>query len=359
MKEQYLSYLLDKMSLKEKIGQMLFIDYRDTYRMTVDLEKVLTTYSPGGFIIFNSNLSSYNGTSKLLRDIRNIGDIHPIIAADQEGGRVQKLSKVGFTNIPAMLNVVNTMSEEKIFELAKNVGKELREFGVDMDMAPVLDVVTDYNSSIIGSRSFGSDPERVKRLSMLFAKGLKEENIMTVGKHFPGHGAVSGDTHKELLTIEKDLNQLKEFDLIPFAEAINQNIPGIMIGHLAVPKVTGDNTPATLSKVLISDLLKKDLGHKGLVVTDSLKMWAVTNNYHEDEIYLRCVQAGNDMLLMPQNINVAFDTIYNAVNDGLITEDRINDAVYRILSAKFDYGFFNKDYQEYLKTHNDNKTFTK
>ncbi|MBR4351326.1 MAG: glycoside hydrolase family 3 protein [Bacilli bacterium] len=353
MKEEFLKQKLDRMSLQNKLGQMLFIDYRDTKEMTVDLEKVLTKYSPGGFIVFRSNMSDYNTMSRFLHDIKDMGEVKPIIAADHEGGRVQKLADVGLTRLPSALEIAGTMSEEEIFELAKKVGEELKTFGVDMDMAPVLDIVTNPETSRgIGDRSFGPNPEVVKRLSMAFAKGLKEGNVMAVGKHFPGHGAVSGNTHIDLQSIEKDLNELRAFDLIPFVEAINQKLPGIMIGHLAVPKVTGNNTPAPMSQFLISDLLKKDLGHEGIVVTDSLKMGALAKNFTEREIYLRCAEAGNDMLLMPQNINVAYETLYNAVNDGLITMDRIDDAVYRILSIKFDYGFFDNEYKEFVNSHN-------
>ncbi len=351
MKEQFLLDKLSKMSLQTKIGQMLLIDYRneDGFKMTVDLEKVLTTYSPGGFILFRSNLSDYKNTQKLLHSIKEIGDISPFIAADHEGGIVQKLSDVGLTRIPSMEEVAKTMSEEDVFNLGKKMGEELKSIGVDMDMAPVLDVLSNPNNVGIQSRSFGSDPEVVKRLSMAIANGLKEEKVISVGKHFPGHGGVITNSHEDLPVIDKNLEELKVLELIPFIEAIKQNVPGIMVGHLAVPKVTGDKTPASLSKVLVNDILRDDLGYNGLSLPDALKrMGALTKYFDEREIYLRCINAGNDMLLMPQNINIAYDTIYRAVNEGTITEERINEAVYRILSTKFDYGFFDKEYNEYV-----------
>lgn len=253
-----------------------------------------------------------------------------------------------------MRDVGKNMTEEEVFKLGKLMGYELKNFGIDMDMAPVLDVLSNPNLSFLASRSFGSDPELVKRYSMAIANGLKSENIIPIGKHFPGHGGVIANSHEDLPTIDKDLEELKALELIPFVEAIKQNLPGMMVGHLAVPKITRDNTPASLSGVLVNDILRKDLGYNGLVMPDALKrMGALTKYFDEREIYLRCIQAGNDMLLMPQNINVAYDTLYEAVNEGKITEDRVNAAVYRILSLKFDYGFFDKEYSEYLKTHQD------
>ena len=353
MKERFILDKLNKMSLQTKIGQMIMIDYRDTLEMTVDLEKVLTTYSPGGFIVFRSNVGDLKQTRKLLSDIKEMGDISPIISVDQEGGRVQRLKEsVGIEPIPPMEEIGKTKSEEEVFLLGKKMGEELKNIGVDMDMAPVLDVFSNPENRVIGDRSFGSNPERVKTLSMALANGLKESNVIAVGKHFPGHGDTFKDSHVDLPIVQKNLEELKRLELVPFVEAIKEEIPGLMIGHLAVPKITGDNSPATLSKVLISDLLRGKLGYDGLVIPDSLKMKALSNYFTENEIYLRCVKAGNDMLLMPQNINVAYDTIYRAVNDGVIDESKIDDAVYRILSLKFDYGFFDKEYNEYVNSHN-------
>jgi beta-N-acetylhexosaminidase len=353
MKEQFLVDKISKMSLQNKLGQMIMIDYRDTLEMTVDLEKVLTTYSPGGFIVFKSNVGDLKQTRKLLSDIKEMGDISPIISVDQEGGRVQRLKEsVGIETIPPMGEIGKTKSPEEVFLLGKKMGEELKSIGVDMDMAPVLDVLSNPEN-VIGDRAFGTDPERVKSLALSLANGLKESNVIAVGKHFPGHGDTFKDSHVDLPIVQKNLEELKALELIPFIEAIKKNIPGIMVGHLAVPKITGDNSPASISRVLVTELLRDKLGYDGLVMPDSLKMKALSNYFTESEIYLRCVNSGNDMLLMPQNINVAYDTLYEAVNEGKITEDRVNAAVYRILSLKFDYGFFDKEYSEYLKTHQD------
>ena len=348
MKEKFILEKISGMTLSEKIGQMIMIDYRDTTEMTVELEKILTTYAPGGFILFRSNVDSFDQTKKLLSEIKSTGDIPLTISTDQEGGRVQRLkSNVGFDEIPPMLEVGSRMSEEEIFDLGRKIGAELKSIGVDMDMAPVLDIFSNPENKVISDRSFGTDSEIVKRLSMALAHGLKEEQIMAVGKHFPGHGDTFKDSHVDLPIVQKDLEELKRLELVPFIEAVHQKLPGIMIGHLAVPKITGDNSPASLSGVMINELLKKDIGYEGLIIPDSLKMKALSNYFTSEEIYLRCVNAGNDILLMPQDISIAFKTIYDAVNDGKISEERIDESVIKILSTKFDYGFFTKEYEEY------------
>jgi len=351
VKDNFLLEKISRLTLSEKIKQMIMIDYRDTTEMNVELEKVLTQYSPGGFILFRSNIDNFNQTKKLLTEIKATGEIPLTISTDQEGGRVQRIgNNVGFDKISPMLNVGSTMSEEEVFDLGKKIGSELKSIGVDMDMAPVLDIFSNQENKVISDRSFGRDSEIVKKLSMAFAYGLKEEQIIAVGKHFPGHGDTLKDSHVDLPIVQKDLEELKNLELIPFIEAIHQKLPGIMIGHLAVPKITGDNSPASLSSVMINNLLKKDLGYEGLVIPDSLKMKALSKYFSNEEIYLRCINAGNDILLMPQDVSVAFKTIYNAVNDGKISEERIDESVFKILSTKFDYGFFTKEFEEYSKS---------
>ena len=349
MKEEFLINKLTNMSLKEKIGQMIMIDYRDTLEMNVELDDILNKYSPGGFILFKSNIQNYNQTKKLLSDIKQSSDIPVMVSADQEGGRVQRLDeRVGFDTIPPMGEIGITMNEEEVFNLGKKMGEELKNIGVDMDMAPVLDVFSNPENRVIADRAFGTNSDIVKRLAMALSKGLQEEKIIPVGKHFPGHGDTLKDSHVDLPIITKDLEELKRLELVPFVEAIDKKIPGLMIGHLAVPKITGDNNPASLSKVMINDLLRKDLGYEGLVMPDSLKMKALSNHFTNKEIYLRCIGSGNDIMLMPQNINEAFNTIYDAVNDGVIKEEQINNSVYRILSTKFDIGFFDKELNEFI-----------
>ena len=350
MKEKFLAYKLKNMSLSDKIGQMIMIDYRDVTEMTVKLENILTKYNPGGFILFKSNITTFNQTKQFLNDIKNATNIKSIISVDQEGGRVQRLDeRVGFNKYPPMSEIGKTMNESIAFELGSKMGTELRTIGVDMDMAPVLDIFSNPQNKVIGDRAFSTNSEIVKKMALSYADGLKKENIIAVGKHFPGHGDTSKDSHIDLPVIEKDLETLKQLELIPFIEAVNKKLPGLMVAHIAVPKITKDTIPSSLSKIMINDLLRNDMKYKGLIMPDSLKMKALTSYFKNEDIYLRCIDAGNDFLLMPQNIKEAYEIIYRKVNEGIISEERIEQSVYKILSTKFDYGFFVNEYQEFLK----------
>jgi len=350
MVDEFINNLLNNMSLWEKIGQMVMIDYRNITRMTKEFENLLIKYNPGGFILFKSNIDNYKQTNILLNDIKEIGDIKPIIAVDQEGGSVQRLDeRVGFDKYPAMRELGLFNDCEKVFQLGFKMGSELRELGIDMNMAPVLDIFSNIENSVIGDRAFGSNPKIVSEMALVYAEGLREANILAVGKHFPGHGETLIDSHIDLPVLSKTLDELKLLELIPFKEAINKKIPGIMIGHIAVPKVTNEIIPASLSKVLINDLLRKNMGYQGIIMTDSLKMKALTKYFMDEEIYLKSVLAGNDMLVMPENIRKIYEVIYWAVNNGDISEEMINESVFRILKMKFDRGFFNIEYNKYLK----------
>ena len=179
-------------------------------------------------------------------------------------------------------------------------------------------------------------------MGIAFSKGLKHSRVIPVGKHFPGHGDTTVDSHIDLPIIYKTYEELKKFELVPFLEAIKNNLDVIMLGHLAVPFITHDMLPASLSPIMIQDILRKDLQFQGIILTDSVKMKALTNYFSEEEIYLRVICSGNDMILMPQNIDLAFHTIFQAVLQGKIRKQELDCSVKRILAIKYDYGLFTK-----------------
>ena len=255
-----------------------------------------------------------------------------------------------------MSEIGKTMDVDTATLIGMKMGAELKTIGIDMDMAPILDVFSNPENHVIGDRAFGAESDVVAKMALAYAEGLKKEKIMAVGKHFPGHGDTAKDSHIDLPIVERELEQLRQLELIPFIEAVKKKMPGLMIGHIAVPRVTRDMMPASLSRVMINDLLRKDIGYDGLVISDSLKMKALTKYFTNEDIYLRCVVAGCDMLLMPQDITQAYETIYKNVNEGIIPEERIDRSVYRILKLKFEYGFLDKEYQEFLEFNEIKKT---
>ena len=336
---------IDEMSLEEKIGQLLIISYRKD-DIKEKLPTILEEVKPGGFILFSENITTYDDTINLIKSIKNSNDIPLFIGIDEEGGNVQRLKNLKdykTSDIPYM-SYVKTINDA--YNLGKVIAEELRVFGINLDFAPVIDCNWDNPKSVIGKRAFEGDYTTVAKLGVSLAKGLKNNKVIPTYKHFPNHGATATDSHQDLPVINKTEEELLNNDLIPYQEAIKNNADMIMIGHLALPKITKDYTPASLSYEIITNLLKKKLGFKGLVVTDALNMQALTKNYSEKEILIKAINAGADLLLMPEDPVNAVKIIKEAVNGGLISEERINESVKKILSLKD--STIKNNYNEYL-----------
>lgn len=318
--------LLSQMSKEEKIMQMIICEIKN--------DGVLPSPVPSGVILFDENFTTAQKTSQFISSLSQQSEIPLIISTDQEGGKVQRLSALSFpkaTYIPDMYALGKTND----MQLAKSVGevmaKEMRSLSINLTFAPVLDVYSNKNT-VIAHRSFGENPHTVSLMSENLADGLLQNGIMPCFKHFPGHGDTDKDSHISLPIINKTKDELYKTELIPFENAIENNAQIIMIGHIALPKITGNTTPATLSKEIITDLLKNEMGFEGIVITDALNMGALTKNYSQEDIYKMAVEAGNDILLMPQDISLAVKTIEENFND-----ERIDQSVKKILYFKLKY----------------------
>ncbi len=321
---------LKNMSLEEKIAQMLVLYYDDEI-VDETLENIIKTYSPGGFIINTTNLSSLEGAKKYVSDIKKLSKITPIIAIDEEGGTVDRISSLNeASTFPDMKDLGNTKNEELAYKLGKAIAEELRVIGVNVNFAPVLDIDNAKEDSFMKYRSLSSDKEIVSKLGIKFASALEDNNVIATYKHFPGHGDTSTDSHTEMPVINKTLEELMDNELVPFKNAINNNAKLIMVGHINIPSLSKE--PATLSKEIVTDLLKDKLGYKGLVITDALNMGAITNIYSEKDIYIKSIEAGCDILLMPTSSKSAISIIKEN-----ISEERINESVRKILLFKYKY----------------------
>lgn len=340
--------VLENMTLDEKIGQMMIIYYRAA-SMDSTLKSALETVQPGGFILFAENMSSYDGTLKLIKGIKASSKIPMFMSIDEEGGKVQRLLKLQgkeVSNVPSMYDVGLKNDTELTYQVGKLLAEELKVFGINMDFAPVIDVYSNPDNKVIGTRSFGTTAELVSTHGQKLAAGLLNNGVIPVYKHFPGHGNTATDSHYDLPLVNKTKEELMNLDLIPFIDAIKNDAKLIMVGHLAVPSLTGDNTPASLSKSMITDFLKNELNYKGLVITDALDMGALTNYYSDDEICGKAVEAGVDILLMPKSSKKCLKSVQDAVKNGTVTEEQINESVRKILELKYEY--IEKDYDNYL-----------
>ena len=347
---------LNNMTLDEKIGQMMIVYYlKDEVDLT--LRSSLSTVKPGGFILFGENITTYDKTLEFIKKIKTSNKVPMFIAIDEEGGKVQRLTSLQDTKvsyIPGMYYLGQMDDLRLTKDTGKVIAEELKVFGINMDFAPVIDIFENEENTVIGKRSFGNDYETVSKHGIAMANSLREYGIIPVYKHFPGHGNTSTDSHIDLPVVTKSKEELLKDELIPFKNAIENNAEIIMIGHLAVPEITGDNTPASLSKEIITDLLKNEMGYKGLVITDALNMGAITKNYSGKEIYEKAINAGVDILLMPSNSKEALNFIKESISERTITEERINESVRKIL--KFKYERIEDTYNDYLdKSYLNNK----
>ncbi len=285
--------------------------------VTPDLRTWIQEHRPGGIILFARNLVNAEQTAKLTNDLQAIAGDHPLlIAIDQEGGRVSRLPP-DFTIFPPAATVAQSGSTELTYQAAAVTAKELRSVGINMNMAPVLDIHTNPANPIIGNRAFGTTPEQVCRMSAATIAGLHDHRVLACGKHFPGHGDTNTDSHLELPTVQASRQQLEDRELQPFRYAIHHGLQAMMTAHIHYPAL--DPTyPATLSSTILSGLLRRDLGFSGVILSDDLEMRAILDHSHIGDAAIRSLQAGADMLLICKSRTLATDTVH-ALRHALIS----------------------------------------
>jgi len=304
--------------------------------VTPDLASFLKEYKPGGVILFSRNLEAVDQIVQLTNDLQRCSPHSPLlIAVDQEGGRVSRLPK-GFTIFPPCDVLGRCNSTELAYAAAATIAKELRAVGINMNMAPVLDVNSNPDNPVIGDRAFGSTPDLVSELGWATAAGLQDHQVVACGKHFPGHGDTNADSHKELPVVEVPRERLDLIELPPFRDAVAQGVATVMTAHVLYPALD-EKLPATLSSTIITDLLRHNMRYDGMVLTDDLEMHAIIDHYGIEDAAVRAIVAGCDVLLICKDRDrevAAFTAIEQAVASGIISIERLNLSVARIVRVK-------------------------
>lgn len=334
--EEKVNYKMDNLSIDEKIAQMLIVYYiGDEY--DENLSNIIKEVKPGGFILMSDNITTYDRTLNFVKGMQNDSDIPMIISTDEEGGSVQRIKgirDISVTDIPYMYYLGQTKDKNLAYKVGEIIANELRTIGVNLTYAPVMDIYSNPNNTVIGKRSFGSDPNTVYDMATSLKNGIEDNLVNTCIKHFPGHGDTETDSHFEIPIINKTLDELENSNLLPFIKSINDTNM-IMVGHIALPKITNSSIPASLSKEIVTDLLKNKYNYKGLVITDALNMRSLTDNYSDKEIYTMAINAGVDLLLMPNGSKNAIKYIKEAIDDEEIDINTINESVRKILTYKY------------------------
>ena len=351
IKEDEILNKVMNMSLDEKIGQLFIVGFDGNTSLSEKDISLIKDFKVGGLIFFRRNITTANQTVDLINKIKTInsenGNVPLFLSLDQEGGLVTRLPEEIIKFHKASV-IGEKNDEEYAYDIAKLMGSIIYSIGFNMNFAPVLDIYTNPNNEVIGSRAFSSDKEIVSKLGVVTIKGFKDSNIIAVGKHYPGHGDTSEDSHYELPILEHDYGRVRNIELYPFEQAINNGLDAVLVSHLLYEKIDSENI-ATLSKIFLYEILRKELGFRGIVITDDMIMKGLTDTESISEASLKALKAGVDILLIGsgyENISNSIQRIKQAVSDGEIDEFEIDRKVYNILRVKRDYMINNNEISE-------------
>ena len=338
-RDEVLAQFVEDMTLQEKIGQLLMAGFEGTQVSEREVF-LIKDYHIGGFIFFGRNITNEEETRNLIHELKTIKSDSPVqlfIGVDEEGGPVSRLSGI-YRNLPPQSSLGESGDPEIAYEYGSIQGEKLRRLGFNVNFSPVLDVDSNPNNPVIGNRAISNDPSLVAQLGIQVWKGIGDQGVVPVGKHFPGHGDTDVDSHTLLPVIEKSREELDETELVPFQASVDQGIPALMVGHLLIPAL--DQEPASLSEGIMEDLLRDEMGFRGVLFSDDLTMGAITDRMSVSEAAVDFIGAGGDVALIchgETEVMEAFKAIEAAVRDGIISEEYIDQKLVRIIRLKEDF----------------------
>ena len=344
---------VDSMSLRDKVSMMFWVrpealDPTFTWVSNDDLvanglveikdtmRAVYSQYPVGGIILFAHNVRDPEQLKALTDSIHALSGA-PLVCVDEEGGRVARIANnpaFGLPHTGPMESLAAKKGVSGVSQAAATIGKYLKEYGFDIDFAPVADVNTNPHNIVIGPRAFSSKPEEAAKMVAAYLKALQAQGVIGCIKHFPGHGDTSADTHFGYAVSRKTLAQLRDCELVPFRAGIAAGARMVMTAHISLPAVTGSDIPSTLSPEVLTGVLREEMGFDGVIVTDAMEMGAITRQYNTTDACILAVKAGADVLLCVKDFRAAVEAVEEAVLAGDIPETRIDESVRRILAQK-------------------------
>lgn len=297
-------------------------------------QKALDEYAVGGLIYFDKNIIDAEQTKAMLTSTTSMSRYPIFLAVDEEGGSVSRVAESGIdvTQVGDMAEIGGSGDVEQAYKAGMTIGTYLKELGFNLDFAPVADV-SDPENSVMGNRVFGSDAGLVADMVSNVVKGIEAAGVSSCLKHFPGIGYTEGDTHNSRVEAARTLDEMRGIDFIPFQAGIDAGADFVMVSHVTVTGAD-DAVPSSLSKTIMTDILRNEMGFEGIIITDALNMAAITEYYTTEEAAVGAIVAGADMLLMPDDFHTAYDAVLAAVQDGTVSEERINESLKRIYRVK-------------------------
>ena len=339
------------MTLEQKVAQLFIVTPEALVEGVSQVTQAgdmtregVTAHPVGGIVYFAQNLLDPEQTTTMLANVKQFyadaGNVAPFIAVDEEGGTVVRVADneaFGAQDVGDASALGSAGDTEAAKRAAEQIADYLMPLGFNLDFAPVADVVDPLRSDTMGLRSFSSDAAVAADMVRAEVEGFRDKKMLCCAKHFPGIGAAAGDSHEGAITIEATNEELETVDLVPFRAAIEAGVPMIMVGHVSLPNIVGDSTPAPLSSAVVQGMLRDSLGYTGIIVTDSLSMGAITDYYTPAEAAVAALKAGCDIPLMPERLDEAYQGVLSAVQVGELTEERLYESLTRILTAKQEY----------------------
>jgi beta-N-acetylhexosaminidase len=335
-----IDYKLKNMTLEEKVGQLFQVGFHSK-TTDAEIKDLIENYHIGGVIYFSRNIENLEQTATLSKNLQELAlnssaGIPLFISIDQEGGKVRRIKDL--TYFPANIEIGATGDKELSRKIAAATAKELKEVGINVNLAPVLDVNNNPANPVIGVRSFGSDPELVAAMGVAYIEGLQYAGIIATAKHFPGHGDTATDSHFDLPVINHSRERLEQIEIYPFKKAIEAGVDSIMAAHIYFPNIELEaGMPATLSKSVLNDLLREELNFEGVIITDDMEMNAITNFFGTAAAAVKTIEAGSDIVLISHSYDKqkkAIEAVIKAVENGRISEKRIEESLKRIIKLK-------------------------
>lgn len=339
------------MTLEQKVAQLFIVTPEALVEGVSQVTQAgdmtregVTAHPVGGIVYFAQNLLDPEQTTTMLANVKQFyadaGNVAPFIAVDEEGGTVVRVADneaFGAQDVGDASALGSAGDTEAAKRAAEQIADYLMPLGFNLDFAPVADVVDPLRSDTMGLRSFSSDAAVAADMVRAEVEGFRDKKMLCCAKHFPGIGAAAGDSHEGAITIEATNEELETVDLVPFRAAIEAGVPMIMVGHVSLPNIVGDSTPAPLSSAVVQGMLRDSLGYTGIIVTDSLSMGAITDYYTPAEAAVAALKAGCDIPLMPERLDEAYQGVLSAVQVGELTEERLDESLTRMLTAKQEY----------------------
>lgn len=339
------------MTLEQKVAQLFIVTPEALVEGVSQVTQAgdmtregVTAHPVGGIVYFAQNLLDPEQTTTMLANVKQFyadaGNVAPFIAVDEEGGTVVRVADneaFGAQDVGDASALGSAGDTEAAKRAAEQIADYLMPLGFNLDFAPVADVVDPLRSDTMGLRSLSSDAAVAADMVRAEVEGFRDKKMLCCAKHFPGIGAAAGDSHEGAITIEATNEELETVDLVPFRAAIEAGVPMIMVGHVSLPNIVGDSTPAPLSSAVVQGMLRDSLGYTGIIVTDSLSMGAITDYYTPAEAAVAALKAGCDIPLMPERLDEAYQGVLSAVQVGELTEERLDESLTRILTAKQEY----------------------